>query len=482
MVFSIDDQQTWRVTEEHPVREMDSMDWERCAALHNLIIHLGWTGSGKDASEMPRQTWWQAKITSDYLEEEWSRRLSPSLSMFLRAAFDQPQDQNFFYYAACLNSPQQLVNPLFEEDHLLCLYQMTNLSFSGHKDGVNFDQETFTAIFHRDIGDSRVTLNGRIEWDPLEVVLSAWLGMFDTGKIIVRSKDTTAKGPWECSPWEILPYSQHDLQTAVNGFDNLILRVECLLEDPTLQTRDNPDDQAKLIELTSAKFDINRCPEEFGLIPTEVLDHARVPEGFIRDFLTQVRRPKKGIRYIAPGLRLPVPSDFSPHPFQNFQLPESVEDDSRHLPIPLFISDLKSSAPLLELYPFNETPNLNYGLWMKSCNKTQDVEDACRLWLPFEIGANGFARLTDDSLVGEDQESSGLVNPRGRNNELYQPGYCHFVPFHGPQLGIVLELWSNLVGLGEWEVGQEGVEGGIEKFKEADTDEHFHKYQVCAKW
>jgi len=36
--------------------------------------------------------------------------------------------------------------------------------------------------------------------------------------------------------------------------------------------------------------------------------------------------------------------------------------------------------------------------------------------------------------------------------------------------------------MGEWEVGGEGVLGGIEKFKEADTDEHFFKYQLIVKW
>ncbi len=40
-----------------------------------------------------------------------------------------------------------------------------------------------------------------------------------------------------------------------------------------------------------------------------------------------------------------------------------------------------------------------------------------------------------------------------------------------------------MVGPGEWEVGEEGVKGGIEKFKDADTEEHYFKYQILAvKW
>jgi hypothetical protein len=36
--------------------------------------------------------------------------------------------------------------------------------------------------------------------------------------------------------------------------------------------------------------------------------------------------------------------------------------------------------------------------------------------------------------------------------------------------------------MGEWVVDEEGVLGWIEKFKEADTSEHYQKYQLCVKW
>jgi hypothetical protein len=290
--------------------------------------------------------------------------------------------------------------------------------------------------------------------------------------------------PYETIPWEMMPYSQHDLQTAVNGFDNLILRMECLLENPLLRTKDNEEDQAKLLVLAAAKFDISRTPEEFGLVSKEILDAAEIPEGFVRDFLTSVRRPKQNIKYIAPGLRLLTPKDFAPHPLQNFQLPNSFKEQNIVLPLPLFISDIKSSIPIFEHYPFNKTPNLPCGLWTEFVHRGSDqiFEDECRLYLPFEIGANGFARHTDDSLIGEDQESKGVGRPNGRNDQLYQPGYNHYTIKHGPQLGGILDVWSSMVGMGEWEVDEKGVLGGIEKFKDADTDEHFYKYQIMVKW
>jgi hypothetical protein len=304
--------------------------------------------------------------------------------------------------------------------------------------------------------------------------------MIDTGKIVARSPPV--RGPWEAEPWELQLYSQHDLQAAVNGFDNLILRIESLLENPSLQTKDNPEDQAKLLALVAAKFDSSRSADEFGLISREVLDGADLKQGFVRDFLRSVRRPKSNIKYIAPGLRLPTEEDFLPHPLQNLETPRIFENPI--LPIPLFVSDTTSTTPIFENYPFQNISNLPHGLWTSYVDKDSqhEFEDGCKLCLPFEIGANGFARLTDDSFVGEQLDCPRVARPSGRRNELYQTGYNHYIPAHAPQLGDILSLWLTLVGAGEWEVGEEGVLGGIEKFKEADMEDHYFLYQLNVKW
>jgi hypothetical protein len=72
MTFSIDDELTWKVTTENPIREVDNMDWERCAALHNLMLRLSWAVSGKSETEMPRTAWWQEHFTDPALEAEWT--------------------------------------------------------------------------------------------------------------------------------------------------------------------------------------------------------------------------------------------------------------------------------------------------------------------------------------------------------------------------------------------------------------------------
>ena len=136
MVFSTDDELTWRTTPENPVREVDGFDWERCAALHNLIVRLGWSVGGRPETEMPRRTWWQRHITDQALEDEWSRRLSPSLKLFLQTAYETPPDQNFFYYANGLTWPQNLFVQEHEDEGIMCLYQITNLALNSHGDGL----------------------------------------------------------------------------------------------------------------------------------------------------------------------------------------------------------------------------------------------------------------------------------------------------------------------------------------------------------
>ncbi|KFZ21094.1 hypothetical protein V502_02951 [Pseudogymnoascus sp. VKM F-4520 (FW-2644)] len=443
MVFSINDESTWRVTPENP---------------GNLVA---------------------THITDPALEAEWSARLSPTLKQFLQAAFEEAPDQSFFYYVRGLSCPENLFETCHEDEGTMCLYPLADPNMGSDPDGLNFNQEMSRAIFHVDISDYSITNNGRTVWDPLEVVFTAWLGMIDSGKIVATS--SPVRGPGKADPWELLPYSQMDLQAAVCYFDNLILKIESLVENPSLQLKDNPEDQAKLVALAAAKFDAPRSPNEIGLISKDVLDRAGLNQGFVRDFLTSVRRPKANIKYIGPGLRLPTESDFSPLPLQNVDIPQLFPNPV--LPIPLFVTDTKSTSPIFERYPLQDLSNLPYGLWTTYVNRDGDhvFEDGCRLFLPFNIGASGFARRTDDTLIGENLESA-KARPSGRRNELYQTGYNHFIPLHEPQLADVLGQWQAIVQAGLWEVDEEGVVGGIEKFKEADTEDGSYMYQLHMKW
>ncbi|KFY31187.1 hypothetical protein V493_01322 [Pseudogymnoascus sp. VKM F-4281 (FW-2241)] len=365
------------------------MDWEWCAALHNLILRLGWAVGGKPETEMPRETWWQTHITDPDVDAEWSVCLSPTLKQFHQAAFEEAPDHSFFYYARGLSCPENLFESCHEDKRTMCLYPLANPNMGSHPDGLNLG-------------------------------FSAWLDMIDSSKIVARP--SPVRGSGEGSPWSFR---------------------------------------------YTAKWISKRL--------------AGTRKGFVRDFLTSVRRPKANIKYIAPGLRLPTASDFSPLPVQNADIPRLCPNPV--LPIPLFVTDTKSTSPIFEHYPLQDLSNLPYGLWTTYVNREGDheLEDGCRLFLPFEIGTSGFARQTDDTLIGENLESAE-ARPSGWRNELYQTGYNHFIPWHEPQLADVLGQWQALVEAGLWEVGEEGVVGGIEKFKEADTEDGYYTYQLHMKF
>lgn len=101
-----------------------------------------------------------------------------------------------------------------------------------------------------------------------------------------------------------------------------------------------------------------------------------------------------------------------------------------------------------------------------------------RLILPNPIGDNGWVRDGNpDAITDADNEvPESLVN----NDSLYQYGWCLFLPSHGLYLSTILDNWRQLVESGEWPVGLDGVEGGIEVFKGADTEEHATSYRLTA--
>jgi len=85
------------VTPENPPRDdIDGMDSERCAALHNAIFEHGWINSGRTAESFQDHT----ETMFEHLALEERQRLHPSLQAFFRKArilSRNLQDMNFFY-------------------------------------------------------------------------------------------------------------------------------------------------------------------------------------------------------------------------------------------------------------------------------------------------------------------------------------------------------------------------------------------------
>ncbi len=137
--------------------------------------------------------------------------------------------------------------------------------------------------------------------------------------------------------------------------------------------------------------------------------------------------------------------------------------------------------------PGFDTVSYPAGLYLTETDpyRTHPFEDGCKLVLPFPLGANEFARTSDGALIGELVRSAGEnaapeVEPR--STELFQLGFNHFIAAHDVQLKHVLWRWVDLVEEGKWEVDDEGVVGGVEKWREADTEEGWADYQLPMSW
>lgn len=123
--------------------------------------------------------------------------------------------------------------------------------------------------------------------------------------------------------------------------------------------------------------------------------------------------------------------------------------------------------------PYRDALGAIAGLYTDSTDhRDSDIEeDGFRLFLPFTVGGNGFARKSDGQRFVS-------------RAELFQHGYQSFggEAIRAQRLVRVVNKWTEMVEGGEWEVDEGGVRGGIEKFREADTEEGWEGYWIAHDW
>jgi len=101
------------MSDNHLLRGLNGLEGERCAALHNYIVELGWTQRGFALSTLDKRTWWEC-YGGDAALANVSDRLDASIIFFLKATWHgysiKPVTgpRLFHRYLACLCSPEQL--------------------------------------------------------------------------------------------------------------------------------------------------------------------------------------------------------------------------------------------------------------------------------------------------------------------------------------------------------------------------------------
>jgi hypothetical protein len=115
----------WRVTADNPPRG-EELDYQRCAALHNHILELGWVGAGHYLADLDRRSWWEFHGPA---AEAIRSRLVPSVINFLQRAQIGTADDSWHwhYYFSGLSYPDQLFaarNLDDNDDDVLLLYSL----------------------------------------------------------------------------------------------------------------------------------------------------------------------------------------------------------------------------------------------------------------------------------------------------------------------------------------------------------------------
>lgn len=459
----------WRVTAEHPLREVDGLDYERCAALHNLIVERGWTASGRSLSDLDRRTWWECYGDAELLPH--AAKLSPSVVAFLKTAWHgyastaQPPHA-FFRYLAGLCSPNDLwenVNYGKDEDdsnrsRYVTLYMANWALGASHPLGLVFDEQTFTAMQHISIHDTSVTMNGRQIWLPLELILEAFLDMIDQGKAL--AVDSSYNGKQErIEPWIMPSCTVSDVDETLEAFDRLARAVETRMPG-------------------AAGHETHRLSDAIEL-------SALSPNTFAGQFLVRAR--EICFSQIAPGLRIARQQPFTSigteegklRPVLLFESSQNAYQDTERAP-------WGAEVPISPFpWHFQAITNYPAGLYLTETDPDgiHPFEDGCKLILPYAIGGNGWARTSDGALFGEKTHAEGpAASPVPRSTRLYQQGFNHFIETHDVQLKHVLSRWAEMVEEGKWTVDVDGVAGGIQKWREADTEDHWQDYQLPISW
>ncbi|KAL4766864.1 hypothetical protein BDW60DRAFT_201458 [Aspergillus nidulans var. acristatus] len=384
-----------RITPSSPLRDFgpDSMDYERCAALHNKLLTEVVRALGGDMPSAPL-SWWEARAPPD----EVANTLHPSLIEFLKRALDEDVTPTMGFLFVFLGA----LNIYDETGRFLKLY--------------NFDQETMKASFIEDWNNTRM--------------------MVDEGKVKAVSKEQAAlldRDPkiGVVEPWVIHQYTKIDVERAATAFK----------------------------QLTDA-IDLPSRPSH-GMIQQHTTPTSPPLLSFTYKFLCAISNTKVSFRCIAPGICFPTIPEFADQPITDFvtsprkNIDTTEADAARN-------GDRKHPMPRDRHLGLD---NVGPGFYIDRVvqRRPQFWSNGCHLILPFAIDEN--------------------PKPRDACGDLYQAGMMNGITnSHSVTIDKVLDNWAERVEKGDWEVDEHGVKGGIEKFREADTEEHWQEYWIPPSW
>jgi hypothetical protein len=312
-----------------------------------------------------------------------------------------------------------------------------------------------------------------LPWQKLESVLTVYIEMIETAKVIAFHKDLEFVD-------DVAYYNAPD--PALSGFYRACDRPNALIVDPATGHAKKKGAVDPWVCMPSTEKDLNDTLEiwkilveaiherighenfdaepTYGLANDQLLDV--IPDCFAKQFLARAVRPR--FKYIAPGLRVQTVEELWDQPYAS-----SFSREGTEIPPILILRGEGTAVPTAPL-GFYSRRDIPVGLYLEPCDRFHDAapwEDGVVLILPYNVGGHGsWASMADQRPLPE------------RNDSLYQIGWNPFIAPHPSQLVAMLVLWYENLQSGIWEVDQDGVMGGIEKYREANLEEHCMEYVV----
>ncbi|CAI7644590.1 unnamed protein product [Penicillium manginii] len=462
-------------------------DPDLSAHLHNQLLERGWIGAGRDADSIPSKTWWEE---SSPIPFDLASRLKPKLIRFLRSAkaiiFDSSSEFNLFYYLLGLHGKDDLFVPISLlrrfGDRFVWLYPATRIR-SDEEVGILFDQETELAAFVPDWDEISWPDRQRWAWRPLQNILQLYLDMVEEGKITTysdrRKESEEHFFGFGAFPWQSHQHTALDVERAVSALTRLLDAIEIRL--PSNSTHSTHESDHK-----QPSFEGIALPYSGSVIKASFIE----PDTFVKAFLSALPVRHLKFRHIAPGIRLQTPIEYINQPLADRRHhilspdPLGNDQDTPSFPLLLFRGERENKSPWTRpWFPDGKAENIPSGLYIEPTDKYYNWEcgNRSRLLLPFSIGRNGFAR-SSNGIPFKFKRARGPGfewSDRLYNDDTFS-GYSGYLPWdsRSSYLHKVLESWAEQVEKGDWQVDEDGVVGSIDKFKEADTEEHWREYFI----
>uniref|UniRef100_A0A093VAB0 S-adenosylmethionine synthase n=1 Tax=Talaromyces marneffei PM1 TaxID=1077442 RepID=A0A093VAB0_TALMA len=471
------------VSDSNPARNDGSLDYERCARLHNYLVAYSWMAyHQRDAQDLVELLIRPSFFERPRDDSEFLRgRLDPGLISYLESIIMPKKGLSYWVENVQVTPADKYFfsedNDLDGKERFVALYGSW-LEHGGHNVGLVYDQQRHQVamtLVQENI-ESVEPIDKHLDmWVPLETMLTNWIYMIRIGK--VTSGPERAWGDGEGSQlgaWIWQPYSPAQVDSAVAAIERLYEAIEARMPSGSL---------------------LPVISEAAPLLTDEDLDAASVPQNcFIRSVLTRVKTPR--FKHIAPGLE--IPHDAARFVSQQqFTGLEPSHDDEGNKIIPSVL--IFAAADKRRTVGFNKEirrtfvtpndlePNILYkdghpiltGLYSEYIRRGDcDIaEEGFRLLLPFGL------RSDYSESEYAPRRSDGSFVDAGSYTQLFQFGGFH--PFgrewRAQRLEKLMDRWRKLVESGIWSVGREGVQGSIDVFADAERGA-WRDYWIEPEW